>query len=315
MQLKIQLLQLLHRQTLNELSNNKDRFNRNNRGTKYKYEAAQEKETENVDSTDVATVKMIPKPEKPVDLSIDFSINSEITYNKLSNFRTQEGKLLYKQGNSKQKELDTVLETAKNLRSKYVSATSRSVKDSLGQKILGLENRSFELKNEINQLYAESKLAENEYWDKATEDEKANFLVMLNAQQEKQEIEQPLNEEDTSDMEIPEILVDNKTPAATSKETDNKDLTYKIQIGAYSHGLPVSIKKLFEKLALIRKIDNYTDDRGVVVYTTGNLQRFDDAMVMLKQVQQEGVEDAIIAAYYKGKRIPLTEAKALEGIK
>jgi hypothetical protein len=79
--------------------------------------------------------------------------------------------------------------------------------------------------------------------------------------------------------------------------------------------LPTSVKRLFDKLSLIRKIDNYTDDRGVVVYTTGNLVNLEDAMTMLKQVQQEGVEDAIIAAYFKGKRIPLTEAKALEGIK
>jgi hypothetical protein len=95
----------------------------------------------------------------------------------------------------------------------------------------------------------------------------------------------------------------------------NDDLLYKIQIGAYSRGLPISIKKLFDKLSLIRKIENYTDDKGVVVYTTGNLKKLDDAMVLLKQLQQEGVEDAIIAAYFKGKRIPLTEAKELEGIK
>ncbi len=254
------------------------------------------------------------KPAEPKDLPVEFSINSEITYKKLSDFRTKEGKQFFEQGNSKQKELETVLGTAKNLRGMYSSATSRNVKDSLGQRILGLENRSLELKNEINQFYSESKQAENEFWSKATEDEKATFLALQNTP-EKQDTELPSAKEDTSALEIPEILVDKNVPNIKPTKPANDDLLYKIQIGAYSRGLPISIKKLFDKLSLIRKIENYTDDKGVVVYTTGNLKKLDDAMVLLKQLQQEGVEDAIIAAYFKGKRIPLTEAKELEGIK
>ncbi len=272
------------------------------------------KQPTETDSTKSDTVEQAPKPSSTVDLPIDFSINSDITYKKLSDFRTSEGKLLFGQGNNKQKELDVVLGTAKNLRNNYASTINRTVKDSIGQQILGLEGRSYDLKNEINQFYTEAKQAENEYWNKATEDEKATFLAMLNKPEKKENVE-PLTIEDSSDLEIPEILVDNSVPFAKSAEPANKDLTYKIQIGAYSRGLPISVKKLFDKLSFIRKIENYTDDKGVVVYTTGNLTNFDDAMTMLKQVQQEGVEDAIIAAYFKGKRIPLTEAKEIEGIK
>lgn len=252
---------------------------------------------------------------KSNELPVYFNINSEISYNNLSNFRTREGKQLFEQGNNKQQELNTVLGTAKNLRTDYVSAATQSVKDSLGLKIMGLENRSIELKNEINQFYARAKQTENDYWNKATEDEKATFLVMLkNADKQQDESETP-STEDKSALEIPKILVNDKSPINKSTKQENKDLTYKIQIGAYSRGLPLSTKKLFDKLSLIRKIENYTDENGVVVYTTGNLTKFDNALQLLKQVQQEGVEDAIIAAYYKGKRIPLTEAKELEGIK
>ena len=266
------------------------------------------------DSTDVVTVEPTPEPVKSDDLPVDFSINSEITYKKLSNFRTPKGKHLFEQGNDKQKELNVVLGTTKSLREKYSSATNRTIKDSLGQRILGLENRSLELKNEINQFYSESKQAENVYWENASEDEKATFIAMLN-KKETQENTKPIDIEDTSNMEIPDILIDNAVPSSKSADPVNKDLTYKIQIGAYSRGLPIATKKLFDKLSLIRKIENYTDDRGVVVYTTGNLTNFDNAKTMLKQLQQEGAEDAIIAAYFKGKRIPLTEAKELEGIK
>ena len=257
--------------------------------------------------------KTEPVESKPIDISIDFSVNAEIRYNKLSNFKTPDGKEFYENASAKQKELDTILNTTKILRDRYSTEINRTVKDSIGQQILGLEGRSYELKSEINELYTESKLAENEYWDNATEDEKATFIASTNAPQI-QKTTSTSTIDDTVPIEIPSMLIDNSSTTVKPSEPANKDLSYKIQIGAYSRGLPTSVKRLFDKLALIRKIDNYTDDRGVVVYTTGNLVRFEDAMTMLKQVQQEGVEDAIIAAYFKGKRIPLTEAKALEGI-
>ena len=71
------------------------------------------------------------------------------------------------------------------------------------------------------------------------------------------------------------------------------------------------MKQKFDKLAVIRKIDKYTDDRGVVVYTTGNLGKLEDAVKMQKQVRQEGIEDAFVVPYFNGKRITLEEAKKL----
>ena len=67
-----------------------------------------------------------------------------------------------------------------------------------------------------------------------------------------------------------------------------------------------------DKLSYIRKIENYTDEKGVVVYTTGNLLNYDDALKMQNQVRQEGVKDAFVVPYYNGKRITLSEAKEIE---
>ncbi len=63
---------------------------------------------------------------------------------------------------------------------------------------------------------------------------------------------------------------------------------------------------------MIRTIENYTDEQGVVVYTTGNLSTLDLAVKMQSQVQQEGIKDAIIVPYFNGKRIPLEQAKKIE---
>ena len=53
-------------------------------------------------------------------------------------------------------------------------------------------------------------------------------------------------------------------------------------------------------------------DKGVVVYTTGNLSTYEDAVKMQNQVRQEGVEDAFVVPYFNGKRITLKEAKEIE---
>ena len=90
------------------------------------------------------------------------------------------------------------------------------------------------------------------------------------------------------------------------------DLIYKIQIGAFSRGLPDYIKRLYKKLGLIRKIETYTDEKGIVVYTTGNLANLEDALKMQNQVRQEGAEDAFVVPYFQGKRITLEQAKELE---
>ena len=62
----------------------------------------------------------------------------------------------------------------------YAVEKNRIIKDSLGQRILGLEARSYHLKSEVTELYSKSKLTENEYWDNATEDEKATFIALQN---------------------------------------------------------------------------------------------------------------------------------------
>ena len=97
----------------------------------------------------------------------------------------------------------------------------------------------------------------------------------------------------------------------TGNQPKSDELIYKIQIGAYSKGLPAYVERLFKKLSVIRKIDHYTDENGVTVYTTGNLTNLDDALKLQEQVRQEGVEDAFVVPYFNGKRITLKQAKEI----
>ncbi|MDO9040615.1 MAG: hypothetical protein Q7U65_04540, partial [Bacteroidota bacterium] len=98
--------------------------------------------------------------------------------------------------------------------------------------------------------------------------------------------------------------IENKTEATGG-------VLYKIQIGAFKAKIPDSANKLIKKLSLIRNVENYVDDNGVKIFTTGNLRIYDEAVTMQNQVKQEGIKNAIIVAYHNGKRITVNEARKL----
>lgn len=251
---------------------------------------------------------------KQNDERINFNINDEITYLKLSNFQTAEGELYFKEGNIKQTGLDEIIKQTENLRSIYTNSKSRVERDSVGQQILELERKTYELKKVVNQLFAQSKTAENGFWQNALPVEKETFIKQLNAiteEEKKNDIKDKTVAESTELVVIP-VLIENEEVEKPAPKANNSGITYKIQIGAYSRGIPNNMKSVFNKISLIRKVDNYTDEKGVVVYTTGNLTNYDDAVLMQNQVRQEGVKDPIIAAYLNGKRINLEQAKETE---
>lgn len=246
---------------------------------------------------------------------INFYVNNEITYLNTSHFKTEKGKMLFKEGIFKQKKLDLNAKKTGKLRKDYAGTKTRDEKNSIGEKILLLENETYELNKDVSQILTQAKNIENEYWQNATSEEIKDFKEKLNQISTQIEIEtDDIGKQNIDSITFidPNILLGNSDIIISNVETKEKDLIYKIQIGAYSRGLPNYIKKLFDKLSFIRKIENYTDDRGVVVYTTGNLTNYEDALKMQNQVRQEGVEDAYVVPYFKGKRITLGQAKELE---
>jgi hypothetical protein len=247
---------------------------------------------------------------------IEFQINDRITYLNTAHFQTEKGKDLFQKGKSLQQEVKQNMENADALRNKYQNAANAEEKVKIGEQILDLENESYELRSEATQLFSESRSYENQYWQHAGEVAVTNFLIELDKMQhalhpETEKVE-PAN--NTMPLLIADSdLFDSTTRQQTEKkETNENNLVYKIQIGAYSRGLPAYVERLYKKLSLIRKIENYTDENGVVVYTTGNLKNLEDAVKMQNQVRREGVEDAFVVPYFKGKRITLEEAKKLE---
>ena len=150
----------------------------------------------------------------------------------------------------------------------------------LGQKIMDAESQLLPLQRKVKEQLNKSRLAENNYWDNASPDEYNALLKQLQKLSQLHDTteEQNVPKIDTS-LIIAEVFEDVVPAPPAVKEESKDELVYKIQIGAYSRGLPNYVKKQFDKLSYIRKIENYTDDRGVVVYTTGNLTNLDDARI------------------------------------
>ena len=261
------------------------------------------------------TIKKVNEKELPIDESITFIVNRDITYLYTSHFKTNNGKEFFTKGNATQKDLTLTLNKVDELRMNYSNAKTREEKNSIGKEILSLENKSNSLKKELGDFFSNAKISESDYWKNTSLDESEKFIQELNeiTEQAKKNYNTDIETDvDTITLIDPNILLGENAIVLSTDKSENNDLIYKIQIGAYSRGLPNYIKRQFDKLSLIRKIENYTDENGIVVYTTGNLTNYEDAVKMQNRVRQEGVEDAYVVPYFKRKRITLGQAKELE---
>lgn len=245
---------------------------------------------------------------------IAFTVNGEMTYIDTSNFQTREGLLNYLSWARSQHSLDSLQLLVDSWREAYGNATTNTDRTQIGNKIIEAESQLFILQKNTNNYRTQALSAENNFWQQQSELKKSEFIESLN--QQKAAVLPPISHA-TEKIDTSLILPAATTPALPNSKpvaqpTSTDELVYKIQIGAYSRGLPSYIKKLYDKLSYIRKIENYTDERGVVVYTTGRLNNYDDAVKMQNQVRREGIEDAFVVPYFNGKRITLEEAKKLE---
>jgi len=245
---------------------------------------------------------------------INFAINGEMTYLDTSNFQTGDGLQKYVEWKKLDHELDSVTKQLDDWRKKYAESNTTASKNALGEKIVDGESSLFTLQRDTRESLQAARQAETDYWNAQPEHKRIEFKSQLKKLAATSNQTAPVLPEvaDTALIISPEIFPEVVQPKPVTATDQKDELIYKIQIGAYSRGLPTYIKKQFDKLSLIRKIDQYTDEKGVVVYTTGNLTRYEDAQKMQTQVRREGIEDAFVVPYFNGKRITLNEAKKLE---
>jgi len=252
-------------------------------------------------------------PRNLINEKIDFQINSDISYLSIKHFRKDESKKMFTQAWLKEKEVRRIAPKTDSLRKAYINSSDDRKVD-ISAQILSAEQRQISLNLEIPELYEKARTEEKQYWQSAPEDEKIKFEEKINQFRDSVRQATRITPEANPlfDPKVPDtITIYNPVPKAEVKPELNSGITYKIIIGAYKNKMPDSAAKAIKKLSMLRKVENYKDEKGVKVYTTGDLINYEEAVIMQNQVKQEGIKNASIAPYHNGKRISLTEAKKL----
>ena len=243
----------------------------------------------------------------------DFQVNSDISYLNFSHFKKDDAKKMFFQAWLKEKELNHLTLQTDSLRKAY-AASANEQKDAISVLILKNESQAIALSQEIPAIYQSARTIEGLYWQSVSIDEVKHFQEKINsfrdslfqAKEKKKKIENPTPIE--SDIVI---NYTEKQKAKEAKPETNSGVVYKIQIGFYKGKTPEAVNRLIKKLSVIRKIEKNTEGKGITTYTTGNLKKWQEAVIMQTQVKQEGVKNATIAAFLNGKRITVEEAKKI----
>jgi cell division protein FtsN len=246
-------------------------------------------------------------PENERKQTINFQVNSEISYFSFSHFVKSEAKKIFYTAWQKQKEVSKLSAQTDSLRKSYADS-SNDQKEKISTLILKAEQQLMTLNEEIPVLYEQVRNEENQYWQSASADERNKFQGKIKLYQDS--IQQ------ATALSLKQILPDTITYyKAEPKPVVNTEpvsaIIYKIQVGAFKGKMPDTAAKSIKKLGLLRKVESYKDEKGITVYTTGSLKQYQDALTMQGQVKLEGIKNATIAAYNNGKRITLEEARKL----
>ena len=253
-------------------------------------------------------------PTHLLKIPINFRINSFISYLNFNHFVQNDSKKVFFYAWLKEKELQKLSILTDSLRKAYANASWQQ-KEIISSQILKSEEKSIVLNEEIPAMYQKARDEEDLYWQKASMDQISNFQKKIKLYNDSIiQIAQLKGKKIASKAsEIPDTLTlylpSPKTPE--KKVVVTGGIVYKIQIGAYKGKIPDSANRLIKKLSTIRKVDNYVDDKGLKIYTTGNLKLYPEAVTMLSQVKQEGIKTAVISAYRNGKKITVAEARKL----
>jgi len=98
----------------------------------------------------------------------------------------------------------------------------------------------------------------------------------------------------------------NKSKVKANNIKTKSKLLYTVQIGVYKKA--VSHARLYNLTPIYEDVTQY----GFIRYTTGIFNNISAANIEKDRIRKLGIKDAFVTAYYKGKRISITEANKLK---
>ena len=247
---------------------------------------------------------------------INFQINDKITYLIEGMFHVAEAKAEFRKALDKELQLDSMLKVVQQLRRQYHLNANPMVRDSLASGIQNLEYQNLVLNTEVDQHYFQARKLEQGWWSKADfsefnkYSEEKDSLIRMKEQLNKPVIVEEILPVYPSDTLV--SVIENDSLTVKKEIRDENELIYKIQIGAFDKGITKQRKLLFERLEKIRTIEKLPQESGIIIYATGNVRNFNDAIKLQNQIRQEGIKDAFVIATRNGIRVPLPKDVQIE---
>lgn len=256
---------------------------------------------------------------------INFYLNSSIHYTHIAQFKKQDALNEYIEGWFAQLESEKMAQTADSLRKVYESAIDAEEQQTIAQKVLNLESQIIEFTTKPSEHYDRARNLELSWWEKKSSKEIQNInrenseipliLDKITKEKETPELTEPTLDTsndilDSTNVEIADETIESKEEFP-EEEIKSPGVIYKVQIGTFTKTVPPQVQKKFDQLAVLRKIDKNTDEKGTLIFSIGELKHFNDAVNLQNQIRQEGIKDAFVVAYLDGKRITLSEAKKI----
>lgn len=93
--------------------------------------------------------------------------------------------------------------------------------------------------------------------------------------------------------------------------TDNSDIIFKVQVGAYEKQVPTNVVSSLLKIASMKDFEQKANEKGITLYTVGKFKSYDEAVQSKNIVVNSGAPDAFVIAYKGNKQISVDEAKQL----
>ena len=259
--------------------------------------------------------KNFPIPDSLRQEWFSFPINDQLTYHSISDFRGEAAKILFAKAWIATGKNDSITRNTDILRKAHEETHNVTSRLALVQRIVEAEQQSYQLLRDREKFFEQARAKEAGYWEKTGADAMANFINEI-AEREKIRGERLLHEKQKAEIALKEVPVlkviadsvdqENKPMREDNQLSNQKNVVYKVQIGAFPNGKQTpAFKAMYKKLSKFRKVDNYTDAKKRVIYTIGNFTDYKDAVLLKNQLILEGIKGAFLAAYKNGERVPV----------
>jgi hypothetical protein len=251
-------------------------------------------------------------PAQFAQTTFEFQVNAEITYHTFDHFVKDEGRETFYRAWTKEQEQKRIVQETDSMRKVYATASNEQ-KEAMAVLILNNEKKVIALSEEFPGLYQSARDLELQFWQAASQDEKVRFQEKIKIFRDSVNQISGKSENAVVVNEVPDTMFVYTPPTTLqeTKSTEETGIVYKIQLGAFKGKTPDVAEKALQKLAVLRKVENYKDEKGMTIYTTGSLRVYGEAEILRDQVKQEGMKNPIIIAFQNGKRTTVQEARKL----